>query len=69
MKGVVDRIEGKFLVVELEDGNMLDIPVEKASNAKEGDVILIEGDSIRVDAEDTKRRSENIKKLFDELLE
>lgn len=69
MKGVVDRIEGKFLVVELEDGNMLDIPVEKAQNAKEGDVILIEGDSIRVDAEDTKRRSENIKKLFDELLE
>ncbi len=69
MKGIVDRVEGKFLVVELESGDMVDIPIEKVPKSKEGDVLLIEGDSISIDAEETKRRSENIKKLFDELLE
>ena len=69
MKGIVDRIEGDFLVVELENGDMLDIAIERALKAKEGDVILIEEDHITIDDEETIKRRENIKNLFDDLME
>lgn len=69
MKGIVDRIEGEFLVVELENEEMIDIPRKKARHAKEGDALIIEGDTIRIDSEETKRRAEHIRDLFDDLLE
>lgn len=68
MKGIVDRIEGEFLVVELENGDMIDIPIEKVLKAKEGDVLLI-AEEITIDEEETKRRSVDVRKLFDDLLE
>lgn len=69
MKGIVDRIEGDFLVVELENEQMIDIPREKLRQAKEGDAIIINGDTISIDKQETKKREERIKNLFDDLLE
>ena len=69
MKGIVDRIEGDFLVVELENLEMVDISIDQAPEAKEGDVIIIEQDSITVDKEETRKREEKIRRLFNDLLE
>ena len=41
MQVVVDRIEGDYLVLELEDGNIIDVKKELIPNAKEGDIIDI----------------------------
>ena len=69
MKGIVDRIEGDFLVVELENLEMVDISNDQAPEAKKGDVIIIEQDSITVDKEETRKREEKIRRLFNDLLE
>lgn len=65
MKIVIDRFEEEFIVVELENKQMINIP--KAiipTNAKEGDVI-----SIEVDEDESKKLKENIKSLMTELWE
>ncbi len=42
MKVVIDRFEGEFAVIELENGDMVDIPKKiLPDNAKEGSVIKI----------------------------
>lgn len=69
MKGIVDRIEGDFLVVELENLEMVDISIDQAPDAKEGDVIIIKEGSITIDREETRKREERIRKLFNDLLE
>ena len=56
MKITVDRIEGEFIVAELPDGSFANLPVCFAPQAKEGDIIVIE-----TDADETRRRSEEIK--------
>lgn len=69
MRGIVDRIEGDFLVVELETEEMIEIPIEKVKDAKEGDVLIITKEDITVDKEETKNRKEYIENLFNNLLE
>lgn len=56
MKITVDRIEGEFIVAELPDGSFANLSVCFAPQAKEGDIIVIE-----TDADETRRRSEEIK--------
>ena len=58
----IDRLEGGFAVIELEDKTFLNIPKKLFPNACEGDVYLIE----KSDFEKQKRK-EKIKKLSDEL--
>ncbi|ABR47504.1 conserved hypothetical protein [Alkaliphilus metalliredigens QYMF] len=63
MKVIIDRFEGKYVVVELLDQTMVDMPIQLVPlNAKEGDVL-----EIKVDSEETKRRKARITKLMDEL--
>jgi len=65
MKIIIDRYEEEFVVVELENKKLINIP--KAiipSDAKEGDVI-----SIEIDVDATNNRKENIHKLMSELWE
>ena len=69
MKGIIDRFEGQYAVVELEDGQMINIdkaqlPVE----AKEGMVILI-SENVTIDTEETKKRKEEIEELTKDLWE
>ena len=62
MQVIVDRVEEKFLVVEIDTGKVINMPRELASEAKEGDVI-----TITISKDETKKRAENIAKLMDEV--
>lgn len=47
---------------------MKDIPRRKIpSQAKEGDVLVLEGGKIRIDAEETARRRAEIEKLVEDI--
>lgn len=63
MKGIVDRIEGPYAVVELENKKMTNIKVESLPKGiKEGDVIIIIGESITIDVVETQRRKDEVLK-------
>lgn len=65
MKVIIDRFEGNYAIVELEDKSTVDMPKKLIpEGAKEGDVL-----SIEIDLEETNRRKETIKKLMDDLWE
>ncbi len=64
MKLLIDRIEGDFAVCQKEDRTMLninrrDLPVD----AKEGDLLSIDGDNIIIDIAATAKRKEMIRLL------
>lgn len=64
MKGIIDRFEGDYAVVEIDGRQMKDIPKRDiSSEAKEGDVIVLVGEKYHVDAEETQRRKSEIAKL------
>lgn len=70
MKMIIDRFEGKYAVCEMENLEMKDIEISKLpKNAKEGDVLIVTGDEIKIDEEETKNRRKKIKKLMDDLWE
>lgn len=63
MKFTIDRIEEELAVVELEDGNMVNIPkIILPLEAKEGDII-----SVSIDKEETEERKERIEEKFKSL--
>ena len=67
MKGIIDRFEGKYAVVELEDGKMINIDkIQLPIGVEEGMVIHI-SESITIDIDETKKRKEEIEKLTEDL--
>ncbi|XOQ45358.1 MAG: DUF3006 domain-containing protein [Clostridium sp.] len=63
MKYTIDRFEGNFAVVELENQKFVNIPrLAIPSEAKEGDVIIVQ-----IDKETTSQREKQIKKLMDDV--
>ena len=64
MKVILDRYEGEYGIVELEDMTFVEIPRVLLDNAKEGDVI-----SISVDIEETERQKKEIESLMDDLFQ
>jgi hypothetical protein len=65
MKVIIDRFEGDFAVVELENRSTINMPKQLIpEGAKEGDVLNIE-----IDTEETNKRKEKVKKLMDNLWE
>ena len=63
MKVIIDRFEGGYALVELDDRTIVDMPIELIpEGAKEGDVL-----SIFIDEEETELRKERIRKLMEEL--
>ena len=62
MNVIADRIEGDYVVVEIEKGNMNKLPLVFVPNVKEGDVI-----DITINKDKTKKRKDNIKKLVSSL--
>lgn len=70
MKAVIDRFEGAYAICEKESGEMLRIEKSKLpSEASEGDMIIIDGDRITIDREETLMRKGRIEKLMGELWE
>lgn len=68
MYGVVDRFEGKYAVLEADNGRMLNI--EKLllpEDIREGDVVNL--DDMTVDKRETENRKNVIQKLAEELFE
>lgn len=63
MVGTIDRFEGQFAVVELEDRKIINIQKNKLPvNAKEGDIINI-GNEITIDYEKTEKTKKEIEEL------
>lgn len=68
MKGIIDRFEGDYAVVEFEGRQMKDIPKKQvALEAKEGDVIVLVDGKYQVDQEETQRRKAEIAKLTEDM--
>jgi hypothetical protein len=68
MKVIIDRFEGDFAVCEKADRSMINIPRSKLpSTAKEGDVLTIEEDKIRIDEAETLDRREKARNFLDKL--
>jgi uncharacterized Zn finger protein len=62
MQLIIDRFEDDIAVCEKSDRSMVNIPRQKIpANAKEGDVLIIEGDDIRIDSIETRKREEAIR--------
>lgn len=69
-RGVIDRFEGDVAVVELEDRSLVEIQRELLpEHAREGDVLIIDGEIVSIDEDDTKNRKEKAEKLMNELFE
>lgn len=69
MKGIIDRFEGNFVVVEI-DGQTKDVPRNEVdTKAKEGDAVKLIDGKWQLDPIDTKKRSDKIKKLMDNVWE
>jgi len=63
MKVIIDRFEGAYAVVELEDKRMVNMPRELVpARAKEGSVI-----TIVIDQEETENRRKRIESLMNRL--
>ena len=62
MKVIIDRIEGDFAIVELEDGTTIEVPKLLFGDMEEGDIF-----SIQKDEESTGERKEEVGSLFERL--
>jgi hypothetical protein len=63
MKGIIDRFEGDFAVVEIDNGEIKNILKSKLpSDVEEGMVINI-GSKITIDYKETEKRQKEIKEL------
>ncbi|MBU5270218.1 DUF3006 domain-containing protein [Clostridium cochlearium] len=69
LNGVIDRFEEEYVVVELEDGVMLNLPkVEVPKDAKEGDALIIKLD-VFIDYNKTEKLKKEIEELTKDLWE
>ena len=69
MRGIIDRFEGDYAVVELVDGKMINInKIQLPIGVQEGMVIQIL-ESITIDIDATKKRKKDIEKLTEDLWE
>lgn len=70
MQGIIDRFEGSFVIVEMENGKMINIERNKIpKKAKEGNVIVIENGNIYIDYDKTRKRKQKIDKLMKKLFD
>jgi hypothetical protein len=70
MKVIIDRFEGDLAVCEKEDGTFMDIRSQSLpSKAKEGDILLINGDHISIDQSGTQEKRNKINKLMEDMWE
>ncbi|MFJ7677835.1 DUF3006 domain-containing protein [Peribacillus sp. NPDC097198] len=69
-QGIIDRFEGEIAVVEIDGGDMKDFPKSSLpKGAKVGDMLIIDGDTITVSKEGTRKLKKEIDDLMDELFE
>jgi cytochrome c-type biogenesis protein CcmE len=68
MKVIVDRFEGDLAVCEKDDRTTINIKRGRLpATVREGDVVIIEGDLIRIDSTETARRKAAADQLMKDL--
>ncbi|AWZ49720.1 DUF3006 domain-containing protein [Hathewaya limosa] len=68
MKGIIDRFEGEFAIIELEDRNIITLKKsELPKDAKEQMVINIINKEIFIDKDETLKKQKEIEKLLEDL--
>lgn len=66
----IDRFEGKYVICEDKDGNLINIYLTRIfGNVKSGIVIIKREDSYYVDEEATLNREKKIERLMDGMWE
>jgi len=69
MKGIIDRFEGDFVVVEIE-GDTKDFPKSIFPiEAKPGDIIVISDNLVKIKNEETAELRKEIEQLMEEVWE
>lgn len=67
MRGVVDRIEGKIAVCEI-DKNMIELELSLfSSTPKDGDVFEYDGKTATILKDETEKKKQQAQSLFDKL--
>ncbi|NLI60102.1 MAG: DUF3006 domain-containing protein [Clostridiales bacterium] len=68
-KGVIDRFEGDWAVVEMDSGEFLDMPKDTLPpNAVEGSVIAVDSKGeITLSPQETQNRRKKVEDLIDKL--
>ena len=70
MEAVIDRFEEGFAVCEKEDGMMINIKRSLIPDeAKEGDILIVDGDNIKIDINETLKKKKEIELLTKDLWE
>lgn len=70
MKGILDRFEGEYAVVELEDRSLKNIlRSELPKGSREGDAIILVNGEWTIDKAETKERKARIENLVNDLFE
>lgn len=64
MEVIVDRIEGDYAIVEIEKGNMSNLPLDLVPNVKEGDIV-----TITINKDKTEDRKKTIEELMNSVFE
>lgn len=66
----VDRIEGNYAICEDDNGDMIELPLEKLpKSVQEGDCLVKSGEAYLIDAEETERRREENFRLMQDLFD
>lgn len=69
MRGIIDRFEGNYAVVELQDGKIINVDkIQLPTGIEEGMVVDI-SENITINIDETKKRKEEIEKLTEDLWE
>lgn len=66
-KAVIDRFQGEYAILEMEEGFQEIDRKLLPEGAREGDCIIWENGEIKLDLEETSARMERIKALMDKL--
>lgn len=70
MKVIIDRFEGDFAICEMEDQTMVQIERSRLpKGVKDGDVLILDGDHITNDSNDTRARQKKIEEMMNDLWE
>lgn len=68
MKGIIDRFEGEYAIIELENRNIITLKKSQLpKDAKEQMVIEIINKEIFINKEETLKRKKEIEKLIEDL--
>lgn len=68
MQFIIDRFEGGFAVCEDENRKMVNIERSKLPpEAREGDILYVDGAEYKIDTAATDARKQEVKKLMDDI--